>query len=116
MKEIIRSTDAPNDQPHTFRCIRAAHPKQYGVGEQYPKKTFEDVFKSIINEETDYALLPIENTLGGSIHVNYDLLLKYPNITTGDFPVLKDLGITGTQIQSILPKYIYRFRSGGQFG
>jgi len=43
-------------------------------------------------------------------------LLKYPNITTGDFPVLKDLGITGTQIQSILPKYIYRFRSGGQFG
>ena len=29
---------------------------------------------------------------------------------------LKDLGITGTPIQSILFKYIYRFRTGGQFG
>ena len=29
---------------------------------------------------------------------------------------LKDFNITGTTIQSILPKYIYRFRTGGQFG
>ena len=43
-------------------------------------------------------------------------LLKYNNIVTGEYPVLKDLGITGTTIQSILPKYIYRFRTGGQFG
>ena len=43
-------------------------------------------------------------------------LLKYNNIVTGDYPTLKDLGITGTTIQKILPKYIYRFRSGGQFG
>ena len=42
-------------------------------------------------------------------------LLKYNNIVTGEYPVLKDLGITGTTIQSILPKYIYRFRTGGQF-
>jgi len=43
-------------------------------------------------------------------------LLKYNNIVSGDHPILKDLGISGTPIQSILPKYIYRFRSGGQFG
>ena len=43
-------------------------------------------------------------------------LLKYDNITTGNFPVLKDLGITGIPIENILPKYIYRFRAGGQFG
>jgi len=43
-------------------------------------------------------------------------LLKYDNITTGNFPVLKDLGITGVPIENILPKYIYRFRAGGQFG
>ena len=43
-------------------------------------------------------------------------LLKYNNIVTGEYPVLKDLGIAGTTIQSILPKYIYRFRTGGQFG
>jgi len=43
-------------------------------------------------------------------------MLKYNNIVSGDYPTLKDLGITGTTIKSILPKYIYRFRTGGQFG
>ena len=43
-------------------------------------------------------------------------LLKHNNIVSGDYPTLKDLGITGTNIQSTLPKYIYRFREGGQFG
>jgi len=43
-------------------------------------------------------------------------LLKYNNILTGEYPNLKDLGIVGKTIQSILPKYIYRFRDGGQFG
>jgi len=43
-------------------------------------------------------------------------MLKYNNIVSGNHPVLKDLGINGTTIQSILPKYIYRFRKGGQFG
>ena len=43
-------------------------------------------------------------------------LLKHNNIVSGDYPTLKDLGVTGTPIQTILPKYIYRFRTGGQFG
>ena len=43
-------------------------------------------------------------------------LLKYNNIVTGEHPTLKDLGISATTIQSILPTYINRFRTGGQFG
>ncbi len=43
-------------------------------------------------------------------------LLKYDNITSGKYPVLRNLGISGTPIQTVLPKYIYRFRTGGQFG
>ena len=43
-------------------------------------------------------------------------MLKYNNIVTGEYPTLKDLGISGKTVQSILPKYIYRFRRGGQFG
>jgi NADH dehydrogenase len=43
-------------------------------------------------------------------------LLKYDNIVTGDHPVLKDLGIEGKTIESVLPEYIYRFRTYGQFG
>jgi len=43
-------------------------------------------------------------------------MLKYNNIVSGEYPTLEDLGISGKTIQSILPKYIYRFRTGGQFG
>ena len=43
-------------------------------------------------------------------------MLKNNNIVSGDYPTLSDLGISGTTVESILPKYIYRFRSGGQFG
>ena len=42
-------------------------------------------------------------------------LLKYDNITSGNYPVLKDLGIKANSVEKIIPKYIYRFRSGGQF-
>jgi NADH dehydrogenase len=42
-------------------------------------------------------------------------LLKYNNVVSGDHPTLKDLGISATPVESILPKYIYRFKSGGQF-
>ena len=43
-------------------------------------------------------------------------LLKHDNIISGDYPDLKDFGISGEPIQTILPKYIYRFRTRGQFG
>ena len=43
-------------------------------------------------------------------------MLRYNNIVSGEHPTLKDLGISGKTIQSILPQYIYRFRAGGQFG
>ena len=43
-------------------------------------------------------------------------MLKYNNIVSGEYPTLQDLGISGKNIHSILPKYIYRFRTGGQFG
>ena len=42
-------------------------------------------------------------------------LLKYDNVPSGQYPNLNDLGIKGKTINSILPKYIYRFRTYGQF-
>lgn len=42
-----------------------------------PYKSFEDTFKAVASREVDYAVVPIENSLGGSIHTNFDLLLRY---------------------------------------
>ena len=43
-------------------------------------------------------------------------MLKYDNVVSGKYKTLQNLKIKSTTIQSILPKYIYRFRTGGQFG
>jgi prephenate dehydratase len=42
-----------------------------------PYQRFEDVFKSLDAGETDASVIPIENTLHGSVHENYDHLLQY---------------------------------------
>ena len=41
------------------------------------RPNFESCFKAVEGMECDYACLPVENSLGGSIHENYDLMLRY---------------------------------------
>jgi prephenate dehydratase len=48
-----------------------------GRAEPAPRQRFEDVFRALAAGEADAAAVPIENTLAGSVHENYDLLLKY---------------------------------------
>ena len=42
-----------------------------------PFQKFEDVFRALEARSTDAAVIPIENTLHGSVHENYDHLLHY---------------------------------------
>ena len=48
------------------------------------RPTFEALFASIDEGVADCALVPIENTLVGSVHRSYDLLLKYSLHITGE--------------------------------
>lgn len=41
-----------------------------------PFRSFEEMFDSVRNGDTDCCVTPIENSLAGSIHRNYDLLLE----------------------------------------
>ena len=41
-----------------------------------PLHSFDDVFEAVENADVDKGVIPIENSLTGSIHRNYDLLLK----------------------------------------
>ena len=45
-------------------------------GELVSFPTFEDLFSAIERDEADFILTPLENTLVGSVHRCYDLLLK----------------------------------------
>lgn len=45
--------------------------------ETVPFPTFPELFRALARGKIDYAVAAIENTLAGSIHENYDLLLKY---------------------------------------
>jgi len=42
-----------------------------------PRPNFESCYRAVASKECDYACIPIENSLGGSIHENYDLMLRY---------------------------------------
>ncbi|GKY96082.1 prephenate dehydrogenase [Mayamaea pseudoterrestris] len=48
------------------------------------RPSFEDCFRAVASLECDYACLPIENSLGGSIHENYDLMLRYDLTIIGE--------------------------------
>ncbi|XVE87770.1 hypothetical protein DITRI_Ditri19aG0014500 [Diplodiscus trichospermus] len=51
--------------------------KAYPNCETVPCDEFEATFKAVELWLVDKAVLPIENSLGGSIHRNYDLLLRH---------------------------------------
>jgi chorismate mutase / prephenate dehydratase len=42
-----------------------------------PCKDFKDVFENVKSNKTEFGVIPIENSLEGSVTQNYDLFLKY---------------------------------------
>ena len=57
----------------------------YGQVETVPCESFDVMFDSVVSGTSDAALAPIENSLAGSIHQNYDLLLRYDLHIVGEY-------------------------------
>lgn len=59
--------------------------KEFGQGHNYiGLTTFKEVFDLVDSGHADYGLLPIENSLVGSIYENYDLLHQYDMKIVGE--------------------------------
>jgi prephenate dehydratase len=72
----VKRTVSFQGEPGAFSQIAA----RQLAGENFipvPLPTFQEVFESVASGKCQAAVIPIENTLHGSIHENYDHLLRF---------------------------------------
>ncbi len=70
-----------------FQGLRGAYSelacKTYFQGsavEPVPVPKFQDIFKDVLSGKADWGVVPLENSVAGSILENYDLLYLYPDL------------------------------------
>ncbi|MEM2062938.1 MAG: prephenate dehydratase domain-containing protein, partial [Candidatus Nitrosocaldus sp.] len=76
--------------------------------ELIPKRTIADVFDSTEKHEVDYAIVPIENSIEGSVNETYDRLLNTNLKIKGEVYLRIEhclIGYEGSSIDSI--RYVY---------
>lgn len=69
-----------------------------------PLPNFIDVFQAVEQGSCTFGFIPIENSLAGSIHQNYDLMLRYKLHIVGEYPYRVEhclLAIKGAEITDI---------------
>jgi len=62
-----------------------------------PCETFDAVFAAVASGACDVGLVPIENSLAGSIHRNYDLLLQH------SLPIVANIICVCSTASSLIP-------------
>jgi prephenate dehydratase len=73
-----------------------------------PCRSFEEVFAAVGAGPAGYGVLPIENSIGGSIHRNYDLLVTHeiPIVAEVEVPVVHHLlALPGTRLDALKKVY-----------
>lgn len=76
----------------------------FEAAEMIPKESFDAVFEAVTRGDCDAGLIPIENSLAGSIHQNYDLLLQNKLYITGEYYLRVRhclIGFPGVQLSEI---------------
>ena len=74
----------------------------------FPCKTFDDVFEVASDARVDYGVIPVENSLTGSIHRVYDLLLNHDLNIVGEISLRIEqhlIANPGTKLEDIRVVY-----------
>jgi arogenate/prephenate dehydratase len=69
-----------------------------------PLERFEDVFAAVAAGNASHGILPVENSVGGSIHRNYDLLLEHdlPIVAETELSVVHNLlALPGIELPNV---------------
>jgi len=98
--DYIRKSETINNLTDTGSSKTAAFIGEYGAyshkaslgyfGDEIkpiPVKTFKDIFNAVQSGTTQYGVIPLENSLSGSIHENYDLLQEYDLKIIGEITI-----------------------------
>jgi len=67
-------------------------------------RTFEDVFQAVSDGTAGRGIVPMENTIGGSIHRNYDLLVEHELPIVGEIQLKVDhclLALPGVTLEDV---------------
>src|SRR5256885_6159463 len=78
-----------------------------------PCRSFEEAFDAVTSGTATHGCLPFENSIGGSIHRNYDLLLEHdlPIVAEVELPVVHHLlALPGTTLAGL--KRVYSHPQG----
>ncbi len=73
-----------------------------------PCRDFKDVFESVTKQDTDHGVVPVENSLEGSINQTYDLFLAYDLKVCGEVIVRVShclLANAGTSLRQVRTVY-----------
>jgi arogenate/prephenate dehydratase len=73
-------------------------------GEPIPHPSFDSVFSAVLDGTTDVGMIPIENSLAGSIHRNYDLMLRNNLFIIGEYHLRINhnlMALPGVKIESL---------------
>ncbi|MBU8848766.1 MAG: 3-deoxy-7-phosphoheptulonate synthase [Desulfobacterales bacterium] len=91
--EMINNTKAEDSKTAAFIGEYGAYSHKASLGyfgeeiTPVPMKTFNDIFHAVQTGNCQYGIIPLENSLSGSIHENFDLLQEYDLKIIGEITI-----------------------------
>jgi len=91
--EIINSMEPQDSKTAAFIGEYGAYSHKASLGyfgeeiTPVPMKAFKDIFQAVQVGSCQYGVIPLENSLSGSIHENYDLLQEYDLKIIGEITI-----------------------------